>query len=158
MRYLILLLSLGLASTLAGAQQAGSGMAQHLANAAFTAVEVQLIEEYYRNRPGSGQERVRDDDAGKVKSGQRKGNGSSGSLPPGLAKRDVLPPGLQMQLEKNGTLPPGLAKRDLPGDLERRLPLRIDGHQRVIVDRDVILVETATGIILDILRGVLGGS
>ncbi len=30
-------------------------------------------------------------------------------LPPGLAKRDELPPGLEKQLEKNGTLPPGLS-------------------------------------------------
>jgi hypothetical protein len=32
-------------------------------------------------------------------------------LPPGLAKREELPPGLEMQVEKNGSLPPGLAKR-----------------------------------------------
>src|SRR5215470_14934501 len=29
-------------------------------------------------------------------------------LPPGLAKRDRLPPGLEKQLVRNGTLPPGL--------------------------------------------------
>src|SRR5260370_16886864 len=31
-----------------------------------------------------------------------------GHLPPGLAKRDQLPPGLQRQLVVRGTLPPGL--------------------------------------------------
>src|SRR5229473_147236 len=38
-------------------------------------------------------------------------------LPPGLAKRDRLPPGLERQLQRNGTLPPGLQKRvqPLPG-------------------------------------------
>ena len=39
-------------------------------------------------------------------------------MPPGLAKKKSLPSGLQKQLEKNGTLPPGLAKRELPYDLE----------------------------------------
>ncbi len=32
-------------------------------------------------------------------------------LPPGLAKRGQLPPGLQKQLRRNGTLPPGLQKQ-----------------------------------------------
>jgi hypothetical protein len=49
-----------------------------------------------------------------------------GHLPPGLAKRDQLPPGLEKQLVRRGTLPPGLQKRlqPCPEDLERRLPLR----------------------------------
>src|SRR5919107_2406176 len=33
------------------------------------------------------------------------------SLPPGLAKRESLPPGLQKQLQKNGKLPPGMQKK-----------------------------------------------
>jgi hypothetical protein len=45
-------------------------------------------------------------------------------LPPGLAKRDQLPPGVEKQLVRRGTLPPGLQKRlqPCPEDLERRLP------------------------------------
>ncbi|MDE3165012.1 MAG: hypothetical protein KGN36_04325, partial [Acidobacteriota bacterium] len=45
-------------------------------------------------------------------------------LPPGLAKRSDLPPGLEKQLRRNGTLPPGLQKKlvAFPPDLERRLP------------------------------------
>ena len=35
-------------------------------------------------------------------------------LPPGLAKREHLPPGLQRHLERNGTLPPGLQKKLQP--------------------------------------------
>src|SRR5229473_2627386 len=44
------------------------------------------------------------------------------NLPPGLAKRDQLPPGLEKQLVRCGTLPPGLQKRlqPCPEDLERR--------------------------------------
>ncbi len=36
------------------------------------------------------------------------------NLPPGLAKKDRLPPGLEKQLERRGTLPPGLQKKVRP--------------------------------------------
>jgi hypothetical protein len=47
-----------------------------------------------------------------------------GNLPPSLAKKDRLPPGLERQLELRGTLPPGLKGRiyAVPVDLERELP------------------------------------
>src|SRR5215475_5454143 len=38
-------------------------------------------------------------------------NEHESNLPPGLAKKDRLPPGLERQLMRNGTLPPGLQKR-----------------------------------------------
>src|SRR5580704_17384993 len=42
-------------------------------------------------------------------------------LPPGLAKKDQLPPGLEKQLVRRGSLPPGLQKRiqPCPQELER---------------------------------------
>lgn len=83
-------------------------------------------------------------------------DGGHKGLPPGLAKRDTLPPGLAMQLERNGRLPPGLDGRALPEDLERRLPRRV-GTRRVILDNDVVLIEEGTRVILDILRGAAGG-
>ncbi|MGH8545711.1 MAG: hypothetical protein ACREX3_19230, partial [Gammaproteobacteria bacterium] len=48
----------------------------------------------------------------------------SKGLPPGLAKKGKLPPGLQKHLVKNGRLPPGLQKRlePLPRELDVRLP------------------------------------
>lgn len=70
-------------------------------------------------------------------------------MPPGLAKRDHLPPGLA----KRDTLPPGLAKRDLPSDLERRLSRLPKGYGRKTVGDDIVLIEEATGIIFDILKG-----
>jgi hypothetical protein len=72
-------------------------------------------------------------------------------LPPGLARRDTLPPGLAKQLVRNGTLPPGLAKRSLPYDLVVRLPARPDWQEVVIVDDKVMLIRRATNLILDIL-------
>ena len=56
-------------------------------------------------------------------------------LPPGLAKRETLPPGLQRQLRRNGTLPPGLQKKlhPFPYALERRLPRLPADYSRVII-------------------------
>ncbi|MGH9509838.1 MAG: hypothetical protein ACRD2Q_11055 [Terriglobales bacterium] len=66
-------------------------------------------------------------------------------LPPGLAKRESLPPGLQRQLEKNGTLPPGLQKRvqPLPGLCENDLPKLPSSLERVIFSRRVMLIDSA---------------
>ncbi|HWP57206.1 MAG TPA: hypothetical protein VNL14_04915 [Candidatus Acidoferrales bacterium] len=79
-------------------------------------------------------------------------------LPPGLAKRGKLPPGLQKHLERHGTLPPGLQKRlePFPDDLERRLPPLPEIWSRVILGRDVLLIDRRTQRILDIIENVIG--
>ena len=77
--------------------------------------------------------------------------GGGGGLPPGLAKREQLPPGLA----KRDQLPPGLAKRDLPPDLEHRLGLSRYGTRRVIVGNDVLLIQAATGLVLDVIEDVV---
>jgi hypothetical protein len=79
--------------------------------------------------------------------------GSSQGLPPGLSGRP-LPPGLQKHIDRTGRLPPGLEKRRLPGDLLGRLPRRTGQDYRV-VGTDIVLIETATSVILDIIKGVL---
>lgn len=79
----------------------------------------------------------------------------TGNLPPGLAKRDSLPPGLQKQLVRNGKLPPGLAKRDVPNDLLKRLGAAPKGTQRYLVGSDMILVDVATNVLLDTIKGAL---
>jgi hypothetical protein len=77
-------------------------------------------------------------------------------LPPGLAKRDSLPPGLEKQLRRNGSLPPGLEKKihPFPRDLEVRLPRLPDGQRRMIIPGNVILMDTKRNVILDILANV----
>jgi hypothetical protein len=79
------------------------------------------------------------------------------NLPPGLAKRETLPPGLQKQLERNGTLPPGLQKKiqPLPLELERQLSGVPTGYRRVVVAGNVILMNPTTGLIYDIIRNVI---
>jgi hypothetical protein len=88
-----------------------------------------------------------------------RGSAPSKGLPPGLAKRGgKLPPGLQKHLDKNGRLPPGLQKRlqPLPVDLDYRLPRLPDTWERVILERNVILMDRRTNRILDIIENVIG--
>ena len=75
-------------------------------------------------------------------------------LPPGLAKRQHLPPGLQKHIARTRRLPPGLEKRRLPGDLRSLLPIR-SGQDYRVVGNDIVLIEIATELILDVMQGVL---
>ena len=64
-------------------------------------------------------------------------------LPPGLAKRDRLPPGLERQVQRNGTLPPGLQKRvqPLPEECVASLPPLPTAWVRVVLGRRVLLLN-----------------
>ncbi len=78
-------------------------------------------------------------------------------LPPGLAKRERLPAGLERQLEKNRSLPPGLEKRvhPFPGELGKLLPELPKGVIRVVIGVDILLLDETSNTILDIVREVL---
>ena len=75
-------------------------------------------------------------------------------LPPGLAKRDQLPPGLERQLRVRGTLPPGLRKKMMPcpEEVERRLPPPPRGFVHVFVGGHVVLVNRSTFMVMDIIH------
>ena len=82
------------------------------------------------------------------------------NLPPGLAKRGGnLPPGLQKHLERNGQLPPGLQKRlqPMPPEIEVRLPRLPDVYHRVILGPDVLIYNSKTQRVLDIIHDVVYG-
>jgi len=83
--------------------------------------------------------------------GTNKGKKNKG-LPPGLAKREHLPPGLEKQLVRNGHLPPGLEYRDLPDDLQRRLPALPANYRYVMADNRVMLIQRATNLIMDVIE------
>lgn len=100
----------------------------------FLPKEKEIIIEFFRRPPASG-------------------------LPPGLAKRGGdLPPGLQKQIKRKGTLPPGLQKRlePLPPELEVRLPKLPETWGRVILGRNVLLIDRRTQRILDIIENAVG--
>ena len=64
-------------------------------------------------------------------------------LPPGLARREHLPPGLERHLERNGTLPPGLQRRvqPLPGVCEEHLPRLPRYWSRVMLGGRIMLLD-----------------
>lgn len=76
------------------------------------------------------------------------------SLPPGLAKRDRLPPGLERQLVVRGTLPPGLQKKmySCPPDLERMLPPPPPNYAHVVIGGNLVLLNRATLQIADVVH------
>jgi hypothetical protein len=76
---------------------------------------------------------------------------ASGNLPPGLAKREALPPGLRKQLHRRGTLPPGLKDKmhEFPEDLARRVPPPPKGYRRGIAGGIVLLFDETTSLIVD---------
>ncbi len=98
----------------------------------FTRQERAIITDWFRRNAGSG-------------------------LPPGLAKRDRLPPGLEKHLRERGTLPPGLQKRvqPLPFELERRLRRLPPVYRRVVIGGNVILMNQETSVIYDIIRDAI---
>jgi hypothetical protein len=75
-------------------------------------------------------------------------SGRSG-LPPGLAKKDRLPPGLEKHLQRNGTLPPGLQKKvqPLPYACVDELPRIPRGWERVILGGRILLLNRERRII-----------
>jgi len=77
---------------------------------------------------------------------------SENHLPPGLAKKDRLPPGLEKQLVRNGTLPPGLQKRLYPApiELERQLPSPPPDCAHVLVSGHIVLLNRKTNLIVDV--------
>lgn len=74
------------------------------------------------------------------------------NLPPGLAKKRRLPPGLEKQLVRRGTLPPGLSGQHLPYGLERRLSPLPEGYLRLRIGGQVVLFHENTRVILDLMQ------
>jgi hypothetical protein len=78
----------------------------------------------------------------------------SSHLPPGLAKRDRLPPGLERQLVVRGTLPPGLQKKmqPCPRELEVMLPPAPPNYAHVVIGGNLVLVNRVNFQIADVFH------
>jgi hypothetical protein len=74
------------------------------------------------------------------------------NLPPGLAQRDDLPPGLEKQLVRKGHLPPGLEKRvvPFPPEIEQRLPPLGAELRRGFIAGRAIIFHSGSRLILDV--------
>jgi hypothetical protein len=75
-------------------------------------------------------------------------------LPPGLAKRDRLPPGLERQLVVRGTLPPGLRAKmhPCPVEVERYLPPAPAGYVHTVIGGNIVLVNRSNFLIMDVFH------
>lgn len=75
-------------------------------------------------------------------------------LPPGLAKRDRLSPGLERQIVVRGTLPPGLQNKmqPCPRELEMMLPPPRPNYAHVIIGGNLVLVNRADFQIADVFH------
>src|SRR5258707_4382284 len=109
---------------------------------------------------GKGHDKHGDDDEGEhyYKDHDRDVRGwydeHQSNLPPGLAKKDRLPPGLEKQLVRRGALPPGLQKRlqPCPEDLERRLPPPPPDCAHVLIGGHIVLLNRSTNVVVDIFH------
>ena len=105
----------------------GGGHAQQLsATVAFSQVEIETIQAYYREQTPAQ---------------------------PAAGRR--VPRGVAKNLERGKLLPPGIAKRNLPINLAARLPPAPAGHERIVVAGKILLVDVATQAIRDVLTDVL---
>ena len=76
------------------------------------------------------------------------------NLPPGLAKRDRLPPGLERQIVVRGTLPPGLRREmhPCPREVVAYLPPPPAGYMHTIIGGHIVLVNRRTFFVLDVFH------
>lgn len=98
----------------------------------FSSDEIRIIRQHYDSLGGSGKSKG-------------KGKNKAKGLPPGIAKN----------LARGKPLPPGIAKKHLPSDLLRVLPPVRHGHERIIVDGKILLVEIATQVVRDVITDIV---
>jgi Ni/Co efflux regulator RcnB len=128
-------------------------IAKKATEAAFSEAERKIIEKYYkvtapvRNKDNEEEKAEQNDEGRKNKENKSKNKGKG-------KKKKELPRGMVKKLERGGTLPPGHAKRYLPADLDKQLKSAPKGFERIEEDDRVILVETATGIITDVIKTI----
>jgi len=78
----------------------------------------------------------------------------AGGCPPGLAKKNngCLPPGQAKKWRRGERLPAGLEYYDAPGDLMAVLGGVPAGRRVIRVDEDLLLINIATGMVLEALE------
>ena len=79
-------------------------------------------------------------------------NRHAGALPPVFANATPLPPGIAKKIARGGTMPPGIAKKVMPDALLTQLPPR-PGQRWLVVGTDLLVLDIATNVIVDILKG-----
>jgi hypothetical protein len=128
----------------------GAAVQPSVGQVVIDTVARRILTDYYQRNAQAYVIAYPDQDGGggnnKHKKNKQKG------LPPGIAKKGTLPPGIAKQLVRNGHLPPGLEYQPLPPDLIVQLPAVAPAYRYVIADDRVMLIQSATNVILDILQ------
>jgi hypothetical protein len=75
-------------------------------------------------------------------------------LPPGLAKRDRLPPGLERRLVVNAVLPVDLRSqiRPCPYELEEQLPPPPPSYEHAVIGGHIVLMNRKSFVVVDIFH------
>jgi len=76
------------------------------------------------------------------------------SLPPGLAKKDRLPPGHAWRARPNQPIHEDARWRYLPNELDQRLSRLPPEYARVIIGTDVVIMNVRTRVVVDILEDI----
>jgi len=111
-----------------------------LGDIVMTEIERRLIRNYYERNYSRYVE----------EGGHGNGNNKNKTIPPGIAKKGWLPPGIAKQIAAGQRVPNGVILYPLPYDLRTQLPYRA-GYNYYIADDKVLLVRSATNLILDVL-------
>ena len=140
-------------TAIAPADDAVTGTLKEMGKTFFSEVERRVIRDYYQEKFGdiehAPDSSVDDSEhARKKKHKKHKAKGKPHGLPPGVAKK----------VARGGELPPGIAKKHLPQALESQLPPPAPGYERAIVDDAVVLIDTLTERVVDVIRGRGAGS
>jgi hypothetical protein len=154
----VALVSLALSTTIAFAQGNGHGHDKHGRDDDNDRGYDQARDEGHGHGHGHGEGHGHGNGHGHYKDRDRDINdwyrSHYSSLPPGLAKRDRLPPGLERQLVVNGTLPPGLRKKmqPCPRELEVMLPPPPPNYAHVFIGGNLVLVNRVSFQVADVFH------
>ena len=95
-----------------------------------------------------------DSDRRKIRHYYKNRDKKTKALPPGLAKKHELHPGLRNHIRKYRDLPPGIQGKRLPVDLRRTLQPIPEGNVRIRVGGDILLMNERTRYVLDVIFDV----
>lgn len=151
------------------AQYPAPSPAQAVAQAAFTAAEITIMQQYFQNHPGQlqalntaaayangGYSRAQGDND----QGDEEEHGNGHGHGHGWKSREGgLPPGIAKNLARGKPLPAGIAAQlqPLPPELVRQLPPPPPGYRVFMLDGRILLVNVATQVISDVLANAILG-
>ncbi|MDE2024002.1 MAG: hypothetical protein KGJ18_07320 [Gammaproteobacteria bacterium] len=151
------------------AQYQAPSSAQVVAQAAFTAAEITIMQQYFQDHPnqlqalntaasyangGYYQTQGDNDQGDEEEHGQGHGHGHGWK-----SREGGLPPGIAKNLARGKPLPPGIAAQlqPLPPQLVQNLPPPPPGYRVFMLDGRILLVNMATQVISDVIANAILG-